>query len=457
MFSAALAPLPWEKMALSTVVLVLRVVSVLLAAPVPALAAVLARRVGASPTVASVSAWLPLAVPGAARAASTAGPDGMQMTLVGVALVLLVRLAVDRRRSADSRAWSTLAAGLAVGAACSVKGTALPLAVLLPAVAAWGRRPLSLRALRAGAGLVGAAAMAGPWWALSLWRSGTVQPRGLTEEQTLAQYGVVPRGSAAAALRQWSALVTTRTWGTDPAHLPRSVIIAGTLVLAGLIATSTAAVRPRLVSLVLLTPAVAVLASAFASAVVHWRTFGGVTAAQGRYVFVDTAGLSATTALGLGALAGRWRAWIVTLAPLTALASVALVLSAGGDWWGSGVTLGGMGPNATGHAWSEASDLPLALLRTPTLVLPVMVLLGATALAWATRARGRSPTGTWAGADAAGSQGSLWSSPSSVADVAAGSSVTVGASASARAAGAAGPDMALGPPSKTGSTPPDSC
>ncbi len=158
-------------------VAVLRLVSILLMAPLPLLAWATARALRAPPLVGQVAALLSVSVPQLERVGSSVNNDAAYTLAFACVLLLLARVAtgdVGRRQ--------VVLTGVAVGVAMLTKGFALvlPLAVGLAFVVG-GRR--STRSWTAGLlpgflSLALAFVVGGWWWLRNLLLYGTVQPSG---------------------------------------------------------------------------------------------------------------------------------------------------------------------------------------------------------------------------------------------------------------------------------------
>lgn len=156
--------------------LVMRLCSVLLALPLPALVWASVRRVTRSPRAAVVGAAAVLAVPQLAQIFASASNDAAAVLACSVATLLLLRI-----MTGDARRRVVVAAGIALGVALLTKGTALPFVPFLAVViAVWPRRiPARTRLLRALASLAIAFAVGGWWWARNLLVFRDLQPSGL--------------------------------------------------------------------------------------------------------------------------------------------------------------------------------------------------------------------------------------------------------------------------------------
>ena len=309
---------------------VLRLVSILLMAPLPLLAWGTARALRAPPLAAQVAALLSVSVPQLQRVGSSVNNDAAYTLAFATALLLLARVA-----GGDVRRRSVVLAGVAVGVAMLTKGFALvlPLTVGLAFLVGARRAGRSWAAgLLAGfLSLAVAFAVGGWWWLRNIVLYGTVQPSGWP-----ASYRDVlrlePRGPGepvplGAFLEGSYSRLSERFWGgleinyVGPDSFPHWLTNA--LVVAALVAVVAAVVgagRSRV-------PLVVAVLVPFASTlgIIGYGIWTGYTysldfpGAQGRYLFGNLPGLAAAVALGLVVLARRARGAVPVGAALLAL------------------------------------------------------------------------------------------------------------------------------------------
>ena len=173
--AAALGVLPFsESLAYDQVVGILRLLSVLMIAPLPLLIWATTRRlVGAGPIAVAASA-LPFAVPGLARGAGNYQNDNLLILLVAVLTLLLAKV-----MTGDFSRRTAIFVGIVIAAAVLTKGTALPLTPLIPLAyaAGWarvrGRFPVLPAVTACAVGAIG-----GLWWLRNLLVYKTVQVNG---------------------------------------------------------------------------------------------------------------------------------------------------------------------------------------------------------------------------------------------------------------------------------------
>ena len=323
---------------------VLRLVSIVLMAPLPLLAWATARALRAPPLAAQVAALLSVSVPQLQRVGSSVNNDAAYTLAFATALLLLARVA-----GGDVRRRTVVLTGVAVGVAMLTKGFALvlPLAVGLSFLVG-GRRSGSRPAgdgpswtaglLPCFLSLVVAFAVGGWWWLRNLVLYGTVQPSGWppTYREVLRLEPREPGEPAPLTdfLAGSYTRLSERFWGgleinyVGPATFPRwwtdALVVA---VLVALVAAVVGAGRQR-------APLVVSVLVPFASTlgVIGYGIWTGYTysldfpGAQGRYLFGNLPSLSAGVALGLVVLARRARAVVPVAAVLLALGMQAVGL-----------------------------------------------------------------------------------------------------------------------------------
>ena len=311
---------------------VLRLVSIVLMAPLPLLAWATARALRAPPLAAQVAALLTVSVPQLQRVGSSVNNDAAYTLAFATVLLLLARVAggdVGRR--------SVVLTGVAVGVAMLTKGFALvlPLAVGL-AFLVGGRRSGTRGSWTAGLlpgflSLVVAFVVGGWWWLRNLLLYGTVQPSGwppsyrdVLRLEPRAPGEPAPLGEF---LEGSYSRLSERFWGgleinyvgpdTFPHWLTNALVVA---TLVAVVAAVVGAGRSRL-------PLVVSVLVPFASTlgVIGYGIWTGYSysldfpGAQGRYLFGNLPSLAAAVALGLVVLARRVRGAVPVGAALLAL------------------------------------------------------------------------------------------------------------------------------------------
>ena len=309
---------------------VLRLVSVLLMAPLPLLAWAMARTLRAPPLVGQVAALLTVSVPQLQRVGSSVNNDAAYTLAFATVLLLLARVAVG-----DVGRRLVVLTGVAVGVAMLTKGFALvlPLAVGL-AFLVGGRR--SGRSWTAGLlpgflSLVVAFVVGGWWWLRNLLLYGTVQPSGwppsyrdVLRLEPRAPGEPAPLGDFLAG--SYSRL-SERFWGgleinyvgpdSFPHELTNALAVAALVAVVAAVAGAGRSRLPLLVAvLVPFASTVAILGYGIWTGYSYSLDFPG---AQGRYLFGSVPSLSVAVALGLVVLARRASRAVPVAAVLLAL------------------------------------------------------------------------------------------------------------------------------------------
>lgn len=353
----------------------LRLLNVLLVAPLPLLAWATTVRIGGSARAATVAALLPLCLPQLSHIGAAVNNDNLLTLLGGVLAVSLAGVARGHRsRRTD------VVVGLALGLALLTKAFALmfiPAVVAAYAVGAWttGRRRDNARGL-ALSGLVAAAL--GAWWWIDNWvREGEPAPTTESLTRTTAQR---PEGFTAdpvTFLWTFSGRIVSRVWAWIGFGIPKFsfdpwVVAGASLAVAGAVAVAVVTARPgrstaggmRRVDIVLAwIPVVLVTLFVARRAWGLYETTGKFAFIQGRYLFCALVAPAAVVAIGAARVLGRWAA--VTVLTL-GLAGQAWMLSVvvRGSWTGQGAfgALDGM------LAWSPWPAAVVALLAAAAVV-----------------------------------------------------------------------------------------
>ena len=336
----------------------LRLVSVLMVAPLPLLAWAVARRLVGDPTVASAAAALPLAVPGLTRVGASAGNDALVVLSFAAVLVALARVVTG-----DTSRRTAVATGALVSLALLTKGFGLilPLVVVAAyAVAWWRQRSTAVVASAAVALAVSGIGML--WWLRNLVVYGALQPRGYGPEATALLRGTPrPPGEMAPLrpfFRQFYETTTSRFWSglgvPDPPTF--SVPVSTTLTVLtgfGVLLALVTVVRgardgrdQRAGLLVLLLPVGLLLAPLVWADLQSYRIYVSPVSevgVQGRYLYGGVVGVAVAVAVGYRRLlpSGRWPVTLAVGAALVVqLYALHLVLT---DFWvPRGAGLGGL-------------------------------------------------------------------------------------------------------------------
>ena len=384
-----------DRAPLDRVVWQLRLLNVLAMAPLPLVAASIARRfTGSAPVVVSAAAGM-LAIPQLTHIGATVSNDPPMIVLGSLALAGAARLATGDRR------WATaVATGVLAGLALFTKGFAMP---IVPAVALACLLPLARRSRtdadadadaqrdeevpgradreRAGPILGRAAVVAslalvcgGWWWIRNAVVYGTPQPGvRLRDRVPGVELDVLQFAG------DFGDRLVSSFWGNVgwfEARIPVGVsAVLSVIVLAAAIAGCWRS-WPRAV---LLAPTVAATAMVLSAGWGAYKKTGVSYATQGRYLFTGAVGLMALAALGLARLARRrpWAQAAGTLVVALALQGAALWISVGHYWAGDGLVerLRAMAAFAPVPGAVTASCLAAALVAA----LAAVVVVGAAA------------------------------------------------------------------------------
>lgn len=352
----------------------LRLLGVLLAAPLPWLAARTASHLGGGPVVVAGAAVVVLAVPMLVHIGSSVNNDVLLLPLAGLATLHAAAVA-----GGDLSLRRALWAGLVLGLALLTKLFALALVPLTVAAAAvaWSRdRPAARAGASAATTLVAATVVGGWWWIRNVLVHGTVQPSGIP--------GPPPPAGFTPDVGWWLPFALgrlVRRWWIEPDTVARTtppLIVAATVV--GLVLVAAAFARARGVGrrelALLLVPVAGCLVLVLVGA---WRAYartGIPFALHGRYLYPGLLGVTVAVAVGAAASFRRQ-------APAVLLAG-AVVLQLVAAWWTLTFSWGPadvVAPLASLRAWLAWS--PVAPVWT---LLPAAVAAGAgtsaAVLAW---------------------------------------------------------------------------
>ncbi len=358
--AAGLAALPGSSgWAYDKQVWVLRLLNIIIVAPLPLLAWAAARRIGLSEALAQAAATVPLAVPGLTRVGATFNNDGLLMLSVGGLTVVLAGVL-----RGDMRRRTAAAAGLLLAVAFLTKALALPLMLMVLAayLAGWtqlrgGRRlhadptrplgatpahpwprtgatagrtrgprgiALALRTPPWGPALLAiglACAAGGWWWVRNYILYHAVQPNGWATEPPRREPVLLPRSFFTWYDYFWRTIIS-RFWGGlgmfEPPRISGVAVVVATVVVAGCI---IAAVRPAVTDsptaerigrfgrlgmtgqpLVLLMPIFLAYLLVGQRSYSDYGIYTRAIAIQGRYLYMGIVGLAVVVAVGLGRL-----------------------------------------------------------------------------------------------------------------------------------------------------------
>ena len=388
-----LAVLPGdERWPYDVTVTVLRLVSVLMIAPLPLLAWAAARRLSADAVVADAAAALTVAVPGLTRVGASAGNDALLVLMMSAVLVALARVVTG-----DTTRRTAVATGVLVSLALLSKGFALMLPALVAlayAVAWWRARS---RATLASAGLALAVSALGMlWWLRNVLHLGMLQPRGYGAEATALLRGTPRPPGTGPPLQpyfsQFYETTSSRFWsglgvpGPPIFSVPVSTVLTVVTVL-GVLAALAAGIRSapgavdrRVGLVVLVLPVVLLLGALLLEDLQSYRDYVSAintVGVHGRYLYGGLVGVAVAVAVGFRRLlpGRRWALLAATAAALLVqLQGLRLLVE---RLWSPVPGLGGL-PEGYG-VLSDVSPWPAALTALPFLaaaaLLPVCVVL----------------------------------------------------------------------------------
>jgi hypothetical protein len=343
----------------------LRLLNVLLVAPIPLLAWWAAARFGLAPGAALAAACATLALPMLTHIGSALNNDNL-VAVLGALLIALLAGVVRGDRSLRTAALAGVALGLGL-LSKSLAAVFAPLVVVAYLVGWWelrrrGEQPgwrssLGPLALAGGATV----ALAG-WWYLRVHaRTGQWAP---SIESRNYRSGVAPPGFQADLLDyagEFAKLMNVRVWGSFGWHSLRfggelslvlNLLVASLLVVA-LWPREDAGGNGRAARAFLLLPTVALGGFVFGRAWNLHSLTGRYPFIQGRYLLAGVVGLLVLVAIALHRLAGRWAPTIVVVVA-GALQGYALSRALI-TWWG-GPGLGPRGQLRAVRAWSGWPD-----------------------------------------------------------------------------------------------------
>lgn len=317
--AAVLALIPdWHDAPFDRVYLLLRLWNALLMVALPILCWATARRLGLPDPLPVAAALVPVAIPELTRSASSVNNDNMFTPLIAVLTLLVVRVLTG-----DTSRRTALAIGGVGSLALLTKGFGL----VVPAWVALVYLVAAVRSRRV-RGAAGSLAVAGAamtpglaWWVRNKVVYGTVQPHGLyTENPDMTpRYGWSDGGWAwltRLAERMNTLFFVHDQTGQRQHHGPYwMAVIAGLLVLTGLVVVLALRVLPRSTTLLLLVPPAgifAIVAKGSWDQYAYNHVFAGM---QGRYLFAGLVGIAVVAVAAAARLPAAARRW----APLAVL------------------------------------------------------------------------------------------------------------------------------------------
>jgi 4-amino-4-deoxy-L-arabinose transferase-like glycosyltransferase len=385
-----------------TALLILRLCSALLLAPLPFLTFRIGKSLGARSSVAAAASFLPAGLPQLTHLGGAVNNDALTITL-GAAVTWLA-LEVATRRAV--RGWA-IGLGVTMTAMLWTKGTALPMLVVVAAAFLLRAKRFGVRRTSGDALLAALCIVPGlAWWVANVVRFGALQPDGYPK----SYLDLLPKGHI--TLGHWLHGFfpgLTRSFFADfgwleappPALVTVFLSVAvRVLVLVGIVRCGPRWATALLAQLSWVVPLIAIMDTSHSAS----DRIGALQGVQGRYLFVGVAAVAATIGVAVSgrrfgadetradaaradadaATPGRAPfAWVSALLPVLALVTAALGLAAGiaHFYVGNGFS----GEVGTLSAWSA--------LRLRVLV-PVGVLCAAAALAgaWIVVRAPRRPT-----------------------------------------------------------------
>ena len=374
-----LAAVPgWQDQPLDRLVGLLRLVNVLLLAPLPLLIYYLAIRVGLVGPTPVAAAGAVLAVPQLHHIGSAVNNDNLLVLLLALMSLLVARVA-----RGDVRRRTAATVGLVMGLALLTKGLALflPLLVGLGYVVAASRTSLRRVLLPGALAMTSGFAVGGWWWLRNRLLYGTFQPNGTQLEQAQLTVNTSFGETGVTWLKMFVKLVNQRFWlepgiTTLSQALQTAVLSAACVTLLAVLAAPFARELRRADAFLLVVPVICLLGIvAFGS----WSTWEKVirpAGMQGRYLYGGLPSLAVLAAAG--AARGLGRRWAPGLPLAVFLAGLVMqtimIWSVLGAHWlpvgGNTVhRLGKAGENMT--AWSPWPTAAVVLV-TVTLVIAIL-------------------------------------------------------------------------------------
>jgi 4-amino-4-deoxy-L-arabinose transferase-like glycosyltransferase len=306
----------------------LRLLNIILAAPLPLLAYLATTAATTSAGAGIAAAAVPLVVPQLAHVSSSINNDNLLLLLVGILTVLLIRVITG-----DVSLRTASLVGLTTGLALFTKGFALvlPAWVILAYVLAW-RRHTSPGLAATRLALAGAIAVVagGWWWFRNLVVLGKIQA-------AVPQYQEAPGFDPDPVwwVRRFATWFVESFWGwmgsfevrlPEPAIALAMLVVAATIV-AAFVMPAGRRLLDRADTAFLLFPMLAIVPIVVRSA---WSVYAdtGLTAGiQGRYLFSGMAALAVVLGSTWAALRADAARWVVAAAALMQLVAAVVIVS----------------------------------------------------------------------------------------------------------------------------------
>lgn len=320
----------------------MRVLSLVLLAPLPFLAWATARAAGAGAGAAAGAAVVPLGIPQLTHIGAGVNNDALLLLVMGILTLLAVRFAAGH---ADRR--GVVLAGVLTGMALLVKAFAFVVPVWLAVALALGAHQRRRPWVPVISGYLAVAFITGGWWwVVNLVRYASISPS-VEYATRLQEAGAGVDRNLSGWLAVWLPQMSERFWGSFGwVEVPLPVAwttLATAVVVAGVAAAVIGRRRPLpgRVMVVLLLPTVLLGAFVFVAGLRLYQLSAVPAMVQGRYLFGGLVGLSVLVAAGLSRLMGRRAALLPALLLLAAAAmqvrAVATLLDAFWGEEGSGV------------------------------------------------------------------------------------------------------------------------
>jgi small subunit ribosomal protein S36 len=287
------------------VVSLLRLLSIVLVAPLPLLVWN-ALDVVAEPPVAVTGAVFSIAVPGLTRVGSNVQNDNLLILAVSALLVALLRVGLG-----DLTTKTAVAVGSLTALALFTKGFALVLPpVVLAAYAlhhqGW-RLPWKPLIYAVGIGGV----LGGPWYLMNIIRFGHIQTEGLGKAADKI-FRMPPNNDPhplGGYVTHTAGLLNRRFWGaigiTDKPSLPLALGWALTIAVTGLVVRGVVVAHTRRGALCTVLLPVPLMLGLIVAGSIHWWHFNGqLPGVQGRYLYPGMLGTIVVVSIGLCSLLG---------------------------------------------------------------------------------------------------------------------------------------------------------
>lgn len=281
-----------------TALLILRLCSALLLAPLPFLTFRIGKSLGATPSVAAAASFLPAGLPQLTHLGGAVNNDALTITL-GAAVTWLALEFATRRAV---RGWA-IGLGITMTALLLTKGTALPMLVVVAAAFLLRARRFGVRRTSGDALISALCIVPGlAWWVANVVRFGALQPDGYPK----SYLNLLPRGHI--SFGDWLHAFfpgLTRSFFADFGWLeaPPPALVTTVLTIAVLVLVVVGIVRcgPRwanalLAQLSWVLPLIAIMDTSHSAS----DRIGAIQGVQGRYLFVGVAAIAATIGVAVG-------------------------------------------------------------------------------------------------------------------------------------------------------------